>query len=406
MDVEWLLYKLIHNDSNCIHATLDIDYYDDDVWERLIPSLRGNHTLTSLKVCRAETIDTLIRTVDEIRELFGNMRQVPLRELSLVNLSATALEESGLAELLTKHETLERVELILGEGEEQESAQLSNLLPRALGTTQCLQKVSLELSTSIPLASFLNSQTLQELTVECLEVGGVFEDHDILPMLQALETNTTLKSLDLEHSISELGMVRVAQMLTHNTTLRSLQLSFSTNGHPNDGDNPSKNSDHVWRSVINALKQNASPSLARLVNYKASQAHISVPAIPQALLELLDGNYSLTDCCLFHPESFQVLMPTIQLYFKLNRAGRGRLLQTENVPKSWWVDMLIQVRDDLDCLLYFLSRNPSLCQIAPLPTLCEQTTARSSLELQVSRESEGIHHLPAPPVPKKIRRSY
>jgi hypothetical protein len=45
MDIEWVIYHLIHNDEDFEKVDLEIDYYEDDVWERLLTSLSRNTTL-------------------------------------------------------------------------------------------------------------------------------------------------------------------------------------------------------------------------------------------------------------------------------------------------------------------------------------------------------------------------
>jgi hypothetical protein len=54
MDIEWVIYHLIHGDEGFEEANLEIDYYDIDVWYRLMTSLRRNSTLVKLSVERAE----------------------------------------------------------------------------------------------------------------------------------------------------------------------------------------------------------------------------------------------------------------------------------------------------------------------------------------------------------------
>eukprot|EP00797_Seminavis_robusta_P021335 Sro331_g119040.4 (164) ;mRNA; r:14272-14763 len=60
---------------------------------------------------------------------------------------------------------------------------------------------------------------------------------------------------------------------------------------------------------------------------------------------------------------------SVQFHLKLNAAGRSRLLgqQQQNndsmalSSNREWVHVIGNVADDLDCVFYFLSRNPSLC---------------------------------------------
>jgi hypothetical protein len=56
----------------------------------------------------------------------------------------------------------------------------------------------------------------------------------------------------------------------------------------------------------------------------------------------------------------------VEYYMHLNEVGRGSLLRSERgfANRAEWVEMLISVINDLDCLFYFISMNPTLCQYA------------------------------------------
>ena len=54
----------------------------------------------------------------------------------------------------------------------------------------------------------------------------------------------------------------------------------------------------------------------------------------------------------------------IEYYMRLNAVGRGPLINSGQANRVEWVNMLVSVRDDLDCLFYFISINPTLCQFA------------------------------------------
>jgi hypothetical protein len=53
------------------------------------------------------------------------------------------------------------------------------------------------------------------------------------------------------------------------------------------------------------------------------------------------------------------LSQKIDLYVRLNRAGRILLIK-EQASKQEWVNMLIQGSDDLDAIFYFIRANPAL----------------------------------------------
>ena len=58
----------------------------------------------------------------------------------------------------------------------------------------------------------------------------------------------------------------------------------------------------------------------------------------------------------------------VEYYMRLNGAGRGSLITKGTANRAEWVEMLISCSDDLDCLFYFTSMNPTLCQYANAQT--------------------------------------
>lgn len=59
----------------------------------------------------------------------------------------------------------------------------------------------------------------------------------------------------------------------------------------------------------------------------------------------------------------------VQMYTKLNKAGRGQLLEglfgnKNNVASYLWITAIGDVSDDLNCLFYLIRMNPILCSYA------------------------------------------
>lgn len=114
---------------------------------------------------------------------------------------------------------------------------------------------------------------------------------------------------------------------------------------------------------------------------------IASSLVQSAFSQMLEYNISLESyfvlCC---PES-NSYHSEMELYLKLNKLGRGRLLGAtrgsslvpqndshgqgnrarEQLPRSYqarkedWINVLGNARDDLSCIYYFLSANPLLC---------------------------------------------
>jgi hypothetical protein len=52
------------------------------------------------------------------------------------------------------------------------------------------------------------------------------------------------------------------------------------------------------------------------------------------------------------------------MYLKLNAGGRKDLFDPEEIAfKGDWIDVMTKTRENLDCLFYYLSANPSLCKL-------------------------------------------
>jgi len=135
---------------------------------------------------------------------------------------------------------------------------------------------------------------------------------------RVLTVNKTLVTLNLPRSnLGEVGLTHIAQGLTVNTTLRKIEVGvkkdLGTEGE-------------------------------------------------HALTTMLDKNYQLERLVLSSAE--QSVKDKVEYYMRLNEVGRGGLLRDGKASREQWVEMLISVVNDLDCLFYFMSKNPSLCQFA------------------------------------------
>ena len=339
MDIEWVIYRLIHDEEGFEEANLEIDYYDIDVWDRLIASLRHNSTLLKLSVERAEILPARSRNPYQLQEFFEAIESLPsLVELKLKDFAAEDLDY-GFVDLITNHETLTKFTLHVAYG------RLDANVPVALASAPRLRQVELDLPTSTPLVALCQSPALEELTIECFGPVKFQEDH-LIPMAEALCTNRKLVYFDLEHSISASGLDHMAQMLEHNSALQVLRLSFF------DG---MEHTESTCHRVIEALGKNQ--SLTHFHNYQSSQVRVP-PEMRYAQLEMLERNYTLGYFLLFHQED----VIRENLYFKLNLGGRRQLFLNDVAPKSLWLDMLCNHREDLDCLFYYFSINPSLCK--------------------------------------------
>jgi hypothetical protein len=362
IDIEWVIYHLIHDDEGFEEANLEIDYYEIDVWDRLMVSLRRNSTLLKLSVERSESLLARSRNPYQLQEFFEAIESLPLLvELKLIGFAAEDLDY-GFVDFVRNHETLTKFTLHVA------YRRLNTNIPVALASAPRLRQVELDLPTSTPLVALCQSPALEELTIECF--GGVkFQDEHLIPMAEALCTNRKLTYFDLEHSISASGLDHMAQMLEHNTDLQVLRLSFF------DG---MEHAESVCHRVIEALGKNE--CLTHFHNYQSTQVRVP-PEMRQAQLEMLERNFTLGYFLLFSQDD----VTRENLYFKLNLGGRWQLFLNDEAPKSSWLDMLCNHREDLDCLYYYLSINPSLCKSETASSLWT-TSTNSNKDMMAAEE--------------------
>ena len=402
MDIEWIIYHLIHNDEDFTEAVLVIDYYDNDVWERLLASLRRNSVLQKVRIERGETAPTRIRSMEEIDELFQALatNNHVLKELELIGFAAFELGQgrffaSFLQQQHHHHSSsssLERMELQLVFGT------LPSTIPQAMATVPTLRHVQLDLLSSAPLQPLCQSpSTVQTLTVECYE-DVCFEDDHFLPMTTALCTLTShLRSLDLEHIISANCLLGIVQVVKHNSTLEDLRFRYGNHGrkrrrrqlrstssssslplplpsssfettNPNNNNNvddgDDDDDDAICQELIRAFLQNRQTSLKRFQNYNQTLVQVSTQT-QQLQLSMLEQNYTLSLFQLFRCDDDEVNHPRGDMYLRLNQHGRGLLLDERHYPstRTCWIDIMARHCHDLDCLYYYLCINPSLCKM-------------------------------------------
>jgi hypothetical protein len=196
----------------------------------------------------------------------------------------------------------------------------------------------------------------------------------VIPLCQTLETSSCcLRSLNLDHDLCHEGLQLLTNMIQVNPTLKSLSISFCL---PNDISN-----NEAILSFADALKRNN--TLVHLQNHKASRIYAG-HEVQQSLLDMLENdNYVLRVLDLCHEEEADngaddrsvSFCSQKNLFLKLNFWGRQHYLaggenrgieqtagSTDRSIKDdeAWIDLFHSIRDDLDCIFYFLSRNPSL----------------------------------------------
>ena len=126
--------------------------------------------------------------------------------------------------------------------------------------------------------------------------------------------------------------------------------------------------DHPMRHLISILKQSASiSSVAVFVNQVSASEATKVNIDFVTLLRT--KNYSLCNISLhlYGPEygANPSVSEEVRHYLNLNFYGRKALMNTSHRASSYkWIEVLATARNDISGLYYFLSANPTLCELA------------------------------------------
>jgi hypothetical protein len=373
MDVEWVIYHLIHNDDDFDSVSLDIDSYDAEVWYRLLTSIYRNTVLTKILLMRNDDPRSRTRTLRELRDLFQAIRHIPtVVQIDLLGGFTGNDLDFSLPEFLRDHATIQKIQIGVADGA------LSNRVLESLASARQLREVVLEVQESSELGLLYASSTLERLRVDTY--GEPLEDDHLFAMAEILHTNTTLEVLDMDYTISTNGLARLADMLRENVGLKELRVAVELR----DEEDP-------FLDLMDAMKEN--DTLSVFYNYRFRKCGDVSPVAVQNQLALLEQNMTLHSFVLFQDEDERATNEK-NLFLALNKGGRGRLFtDIDDTSKGDWIDVLANplTVNNVDCLFYYLSANPSLCKFDGPYTIDAVPTEESD---DVSDQSS-----PAPPNP-------
>jgi hypothetical protein len=275
----------------------------------------------SLAEFRFGGIETIVENIslDCVIDALGDTPNLKIVTLQLFNSNRAAIfSRDALAHLLKSKSITGLYLTRLGLGQDHYV-----VIASAIATNRNLRVLDL----------FANNATSEQLL---LIATGLRENHGletfVLPGLsnldfsydcsiaiaETLKANTTIRSLYLPCSrFTDDGLILLAESLTVNTTLKKVEIGVS---------------DHIGNQGMAALTQ------------------------------MLEKNYELERLIVDSAE--KSIKSKIEYYMRLNAVGRGPLLCSGQANRVEWVNMLISVHDDLDCLFYFISMNPTICQFA------------------------------------------
>jgi hypothetical protein len=251
----------------------------------------------------------------------------------------------------------------------------------ALGEAEQMQVVTLQLMngnrhnrfSGAALAKLMSSTTMQCLYLTRLGLGP--EHYEAIIM--AIQTNKNIRVLDLfANNIKNDQLIQIVHMLSDNKVLEMIVLPGLDDNEFNDECSLAVSEMVKFNSSMISLYMPCSKftdfGLVHLaeslsVNKSLKKVEIAVSnKIGQqgieALTTMLDKNYGLERLVVDSNE--KSIKSKIEYYMRLNAVGRGPLINSGQANRVEWVNMLVSVRDDLDCLFYFISMNPTLCQFA------------------------------------------
>ena len=255
----------------------------------------------------------------------------------------------------------------------------------ALAEAPGLEVVSSQLSSAqhtVPFGTDAIRKLMQSKSITDLYLSrlGLGQEH-LTAISQSLPRNETLRVLDLfGNNIENEHVIAMANALKENNSVEILVLPCPAN-HLSVGS---------CAAISDALKHNSKLSTLNLprsnlsdegifhlaegltVNKTLKKVEVGVSKNVgdtgvQALMDMLESNYELQRLVLSSAD--QTIREKTEYYMRLNEVGRGKLLRRDGkATREQWVEMLISVVNDLDCLFYFLTSNPTLCNQFVNPT--------------------------------------
>lgn len=343
-----------------------------DQWKTMLEAVGNLSTLEELQIwCSTIPIAVFRKTI----ELAKSLRKVYFFRITL---SGSQAEFDEFAATLKDHQTL-RDFRIGGFQTTDEDISLDAMV-EAFAEMPSLEVVSLQLTgfhESVPfsgrsLSRLFRSQSLSDLYLSRL--GLVNEHFD--EIVKGMVVNDQLRVLDLfGNNISNEHVILLAEALAKNSGLETLVLPCPAQDLSVDSCKAISQALQVNKTLVtlnlprSILSDEGLTHIAEglMVNTTLKKIEVGVSKSigekgTDALEEMLEKNYELQRLVVSSAE--KGVKEKVEFYMRLNEVGRGSLLRDGKATREQWVEMLSTVVNDLDCLFYFLSMNPALCQFA------------------------------------------
>lgn len=372
-DLEEFVYAIRANKTVrhvCFSETF-VRELQEDQWHVMLENIGYLETLEELQIwCSTIPCDIFARAIRRAT----NLQKVYFFRVALAGDQAAVNE---LAEALREHPSLRDVRI--GGFHLTEVDNDLDAIVEALAVAPNLEVVSLQLSgchQEVPfkgeaLEKLFKSKTVTDLYLSRLGLG---EEH-IQVIASALEgNNSTMRVLDLfGNNIEDDQITMIAEALITNTSLETLVLPC-----------PTEMTGTSCAAISKALKANKTLATLNLprsnfndegvlllaegltVNTTLKKIEVGVSKKlseegMQALTDMLEKNYELERLVVSSAD--RSVKDKVEYFMRLNEVGRGSLLRDGKATRETWVEMLSSVSNDLDCLFYLTTKNPTLVQL-------------------------------------------
>lgn len=211
------------NDSNIVFAeqeqfvTVNVDDCDQAEFDTLVRTLSSHEQVTKLQIVRtAEPRKGCVRTLSELILFFSAVRGLPnLRDVIIWDFNPELTDV--LTSFLNHHPTLESFHLHYVRGS------IDRELLQALSEAPKMTNVVLEMQKDVAFSVLFASQTIRSLKIDG---NFCFGKHNFVQSMRLLESNTTLRTLDLKPTIRLVGIRALSHAIGENTALQRLKVSF------------------------------------------------------------------------------------------------------------------------------------------------------------------------------------
>lgn len=279
--------------------------------------------------------------VQGLAVVFRNAKKLNSLRIDSVRMSGTRQEFAQFVKELKGHPSLSEIHLVgCLPSRETEMIQCMAEALASLGTLRVVEIVETRFSPYDSWSGNALADICKSPTLKILRVRGVrfLRDDHIILMAKALQNHNSLEELSLLCDIGERAVEAICEMLRENQSLQVVCLNRIMEG-----------------------KQSADIARALALNTTVRELHLYfrycvLEHLRSAFLELMEKNYTLEKL------AGGWVCSNLNLYLKLNKAGRKQLLGSDAKPSaSDWIDLMASQQEDVASVYYLLSQNPTLC---------------------------------------------